>query len=278
MRYFVPRFKIATLAGKQDRLLSKIGGVPWGLPERFWPRCCGQPQKLLAQLCHEPPMLDLGGEGNVLHLFQCLECCGIGDQGRAAFIVDRSFLGSELAKVAGYDHKPELGEPLIGEVWIDGWEERDDGIPGAQLASFYDRETLWAIQQEFPEIEWFDCRENTKFGGSPRWTANGPTHAPATPFEFLLQLNDYLFVSGSPPDPDEVGCSVLTYIEGDRERDATIGPRPGRERINAPWFILHEQDAEEYCFAFTNLGTDGTLYVFIDRTHRPHGVTWFWNR
>src|SRR5579864_8582585 len=106
MQYFMPKFQIAALLPPQDRLRSKIGGIPWGLPPRLWPTCCGHPQKLLAQLCHEPPILDLGAEGSVLHLFQCLECMGIGnDTGRAAFIIDRSILGDGLVTIPGYDDK-----------------------------------------------------------------------------------------------------------------------------------------------------------------------------
>ena len=82
MRSFLPTFQIATLAGEQTCLRSKLGGVPWGLPVERWPVCCGQPQKLLAQLCHQPPMLDLGAPGAVLHLFQRLDCLGIAESGQ----------------------------------------------------------------------------------------------------------------------------------------------------------------------------------------------------
>jgi hypothetical protein len=41
---------------------------------------------------------------------------------------------------------------------------------------------------------------------------------------------------------------------------------------------MHERGSNEYYFEFTNLGTDGVLYAFIDRTEQPHKVIWFWNR
>src|SRR3954469_25249809 len=109
MRYFTPRFEIATLVGEQQKLISKLGGVPWGLPKDCWPSCCEQPMKLLAQLCHEPPVLDLGAPGAVLHLFQCLECCGIGEEeiGGSAFIINQSHFESGLVRVPGYDGKGE---------------------------------------------------------------------------------------------------------------------------------------------------------------------------
>ena len=78
MRYFLPQFRIAAFSGTQTELRSKVGGLPWGLPKERWPRCCQRPQKLLAQLRHEPPMLDLGDAGAVLHLFQCLDCGSFG--------------------------------------------------------------------------------------------------------------------------------------------------------------------------------------------------------
>ena len=139
MRFFLPSFQIATLAAEpQERLRSKLGGVPWGLPAERWPTCCGQPQKLLAQLRHEPPMLDLGALGAVLHLFHCLECAGVG-RGRdgtnagAAFVLDASELSDKLVRVPGYDHPSPSLHPLIGEFWLAGWQEVDDGIPSARL-------------------------------------------------------------------------------------------------------------------------------------------------
>src|ERR1700677_2104523 len=132
MRYFTPRFQIATLAGEQKKLLSKIGGIPWGLPADRWPQCCNRPQKLLAQLCHEPPMLDLGSPSAVLHLFQCMECCGIDegdgieDCGRGALVIDRSELDEGLPPMPEVP-MPAFGDlpdqQLIGEFWISGWDE-----------------------------------------------------------------------------------------------------------------------------------------------------------
>ena len=278
MRYFSPRFQIATLAGEQRQLMSKIGGIPWGLPSDHWPSCCGRPQKLLAQLCHEPPMLDLGFPGAVLHLFQCLECCGIDEYGRDAFVIDGAHLGNGLVRVPEYDRSPDLGNALIGEFWITGWEEHEDGIPAARLAEFFIEEDLWALQDEFPNIDWFDSRGRTKFGGSPRWTGNGPLEFPPPPFEFLFQLDNYLYLDGFPPSPNEAGGVVMEYEEGTSAEQVYARPDPGMSLINAPWIITHERSANHHYAGFTNLGSDGTAYVFIDRTRQPHGVKWYWNR
>jgi hypothetical protein len=280
MRYFRPRFKIATLVGAQDRLISKVGGIPWGLPAVLWPHCCGSPQKLLGQFCHEPPMLDLGAPGVVLHLFQCLECCGIDYGGRSAFLVDRSRLTDSLSEVPGYDTQPGLGKPLIGELWIDGWVETDDGIPAARLPEFYVEKDLWTLQDEFASIDWFGSRESTKFGGTPRWTGNGPMGFPPPPFEFLFQLDNYLTLEGPPPTASEAGCIVSENRVDAAGRSAWTHsrPEPGELPLNAPWEILYEPPANEFSVEFTNLGSDGKAYVFIDRTQRPHEVRWFWNR
>jgi hypothetical protein len=279
MKFFRPHFMIATLAGEQDRLISKIGGLPWGLPEKYWPTCCGQPQKLLAQLRHEPPMLDLGSPGMVLHLFQCLECCGIDDCGRGAVLLNESDLGHGLVRIKGHDVKPELGNSQIGELCIDGWKEDDDGIPSARLSEFFDEESVRKLHDEFPTIEWFDGRGMTKFGGSPRWTGNGPFFEPV-PFEFLFQLNHYLFLDGLPPDPNKVGCGVTTCTQKqDGSSDQVrINPDAGNTQRNAPWFIIHDRESDYHYANFTNLGSDGTLYVFIDRTRQPHEVRWLWSR
>jgi hypothetical protein len=283
MKYFIPKFQIATISGKQTELKSKIGGVPWGLPPDRWPSCCGHPQKLLAQFLHEPPILDLGAEGAVLHLFQCLECCGIDEgEGKAAFILQEPDLGQGLVTVPGYDSVLDLGGPLIGEFWMDGWAEADDNIPESRFSEFFDESSLWALHDEFPNIDWFASKERTKFGGSPRWTANGPMGAPPKSFEFLCQIDCMLSFEGQPPTADEIGCNVTSYAGCDLQwkmaDQITTLPKKGLVRPNAPWGLLYDSTCNKYSAEFTNLGSDGTLYVFINRTTQPHEVMWFWNR
>ncbi len=264
MRYFTPTFKIASLTGDPDRLVSKIGGVPWGLPADLWPSCCGCPQKLLAQFRHEPPMLDLGSSGSVLYLFHCLECCGFDECGHSALIVEASKLGEEPVRVPGYDHVCDLGGPLIGEFLLDGWTENDDGI-------------YWTLENEFPDIDFLDPLVRTRFGGVPRWTVNGPGQVPPAPFEFLFQINNYLYFDGPAPQADEVGCVVAGCLQPSGER-VTVLPQSDRKKANAPWGIMNEPEWGLHSAEFTNLASDGIIYVFIDRTQTPHAVQWFWNR
>jgi hypothetical protein len=229
-------------------------------------------------------MIDLGDPNAVLHLFQCQECLGIGDDdtGRAAFILDRDELGDEPSAPEGFDAPAELGLPLIGEAFIDGWDEHDDGIPASRLPEFFDEHSLWDLHKEFPDVKWFDSHYSAKFGGSPRWTGNGPAafHGSndfrAKSPQFLFQLDQSLFVSGEAPDANEIGCPVLRF-DGNGSALRTA-PTPENEKINAPFHVSHHAAMGGYFFDFANLGSDGTLFVFADRTSQPHRVWWFWNR
>lgn len=231
--------------------------------------------KLLAQLRHEPPMLDLGIPGAVLYLFQCLACFGIPDSGRVGFIVEPTDLGSAAVRVPDYDAECE-GQRLIGELWIAGWRDEEDGIPATRLPEFFDEGNLWALQDEFPNIDWYS--NMTKFGGSPRWTGNGPMNFPPPPFEFLLQLGNADRIEGPPPEPDQVGCVVFEYSNEAGSKNAYKRPKTNNRPINGPWTVMHEYGAEHFRVEYTNLGSDGTAYVFIDRSQKPHQVKWFWNR
>jgi len=269
MKSFLPRFRVATLTAEPARFRSKIGGVPWGLPIEKWPYCCNAPQKLLAQILHEPPYVNLGGDF-VLYLFQCLECCGIDQEGRGVALVKRSDISDSPVTVADYDRQSELGESLIGELFFDGWDMVDDGIPESRLTGFFEERRYWALQDDFPEIRWF--ADMSRFGGSPRWTGNGPLNPPSSPFEFLFQLNTWLDVPGPPPSPAEIGCPIHIHAS------PTVFQRQSRTKANAPWSACHDQQADHFSVEFTNLGTDGALYVFIDRTPSIPSVMWYWNR
>ena len=284
MRFFLPTLQVATLAGEQTRLRSKLGGVPWGLPAEHWPVCCARPQKLLAQLCHELPMLDLGAPGRVLHLFQCLECLGIGEGPHgsnegAAFVLEAVELGSGPVRVPGFDAEPDMGRPLIGEFWLSGWQAEDDGVPPARLPEFFDERAYRVLQKEYAHLDWYGGQERTRFGGGPRWTGNGPQTFPPAPFEFLGQLDTFLPLPGPASAPDVVGCTVAEHTQVNGKTVFTyLDPSPERRRINAPWDLTYERGANSHRAEYANFGSDGTAYVFIDRTVEPPAVRWLWNR
>ena len=285
MIYYTPRFRLATLSAPQQQLCSKIGGAPRGLAADLWPRCCGgYLQKLVAQLLHQPPMLDLGDPNAVLHLFQCPKCGGANDDdtGRAAFILDRRNLGDKPSTPDGYDEPVDGGQPLIGEAFLEGFDQHDDGIPESRLPDFFDEKRLWRLHREHPEVNWFDYKSVNRFSGSPRWTGNGPGiflgrgQFQWPNFQFLFQLGEEIWIPGQPPHPDDAGCPLFLYDENDLQR--TFEPAPGKERKNAPFSISAIEGSEEWWFDYINLASDGTLFVFIDRATKPARVKWFWKR
>ena len=285
MIYFTPRFRLATLSAPQQKLCSKIGGAPWGLPVDLWPRCCGgYLQKRVAQFLHQPPMLDLGDPNAVLHLFQCPKCGGTSDDdiGRGVLILDRKVLGDELSTPDGYDDAIDRGRPLIGEAFLEGFDQHDDGISESRLPDFFDEERLWQLQDEHPRVDWFDPKSDNKFGGSPRWTGNGPRiYFGPGEFEwpnsqFLFQLGESIWMPGEAPHPDDVGCQL--FLNDLNRHQRMIKPSPGKEKKNAPFSIGVSEGSEGWWFDFINLGTDGTLFVFAERATKPLRVRWFWNR
>jgi hypothetical protein len=56
-------------------------------------------------------------------------------------------------------------------------------------------------------------------------------------------------------------------------------PRPSKRKINAPWSINVEvAEKGKFSVTITNLGSDGTAYVFINRKLKPAKVYWLWTR
>jgi hypothetical protein len=271
MKFYLPKFQIATLQPPQRKFRSKFGGLPWGLPVERWCRCqqCGTPMSLLAQLSHDPPALDLGGPDHVLHLFQCQECFGFDSgQGNDAVFVPAKSLGK------GLTDPPEPLDKLVGELWINGWTEQDDGFDPALAKIIFDQKKWMQLPNSIVHSMFERHRWPTKMGGLPYWTGNGPLQKPRRGYEFLFQL-DCIEFEGTPPTPDEVGGMVIiTNPKGDQDHRE---PGPEKTRRNAPWY-LHAFEKGRFFASITNLGTDGTAYVFINRRSNPPKVYWFWNR
>ncbi len=125
MKFYQPKFQIATLEAPQAKFQSKFGGLPWGLPAELWCRCqdCQKPMSLLAQLSHDPPALDFGVAEQVLHLFQCQECFGYETgQGNLAVFISSGDLGS------GLSDPPEPLDRMVGE--FNGPPPKPDEVGG----------------------------------------------------------------------------------------------------------------------------------------------------
>jgi hypothetical protein len=291
MKFFLPQLQIATLQPPQSRFRSKFGGLPWGLPVEKWSRCqqCHARMSLLAQLSHDPPALDLGDPEYVLHLFQCQNCFGYdAGEGNDAEMVRASELGRGLTPLPQGENLSGILatnlDQMVGELWIEGWTEQDDGFDPALAKELFDQDR-WIQLPESDRHRMFESRWRTKMGGIPYWTGNGPLQRPRAGYEFLFQMDSAIPLRGAVPTPDEVGGMVtVTELAGEGmevriARQDYHKPQPGKGKVNAPWNV--EVDAAtpgEYFVEITNFGTDGTAYVFINRNSNPASVYWFWNR
>jgi hypothetical protein len=274
MQTYLPKLELGVLQGPQTSLRPKFGGVPWGFPAELWPQCsqCGDFMPLVAQLSHCEPAIDLGDERNVLHLFQCgsaglCETWDANSGANAAVILDEAQLNSQ---------QPEspTAQLLNGETCISGWLAFEDGIPSELLPDYLDADAYWKLST----VEWTVARlqRMTKARGIPYWTANGPQEVPSQPYEYLLQIDTNLYVDGPLPSAADAGCQVrLNHSSG----KATISDPPdGSQKPGSPNFLQQDEGSEGYYVDWVNFGSDGTAYVFIDRTVTPPKVLWCWNR
>jgi hypothetical protein len=175
-------------------------------------------------------------------------------------------------------------DQMVGELWIDGWTEQDDGLDPSLATELFNQDS-WMKLPEDEMYPMFESRWRTKMGGIPYWTGNGPLHQPSPGYEFLFQIDTNIPMQGPAPSPDEVGgVVIITELAGEGmnvriARQDYHKPRPGKERLNAPWTIgVDVAKKGEFLIDITNLGTDGTAYVFINRESNPPRVYWFWNR
>ncbi len=257
MRFYRPKFQLAALQPPQDRLVSKLGGSPWGFPQSRWSICndCGQPMSMVAQLEHAPPMIDIGLSGSALHLFYCanLLCMSYGDPSSCdAVILTCEEIGTGLTE----QPLNKDGERVVNdEVWISGWDAHDDIVKAEQIPSFYDEQTFAGLPEETAHPYNFELAWYTKAGGVPYWTGHGvtldPDYTPCPPFELLLQFHETVYLEDDVAIEDLADTSINLY--------------------------QHERFGEaSYCVNFANLGT-GTGFVFIDRTASPPLVRWHWS-
>ncbi|MBB3137765.1 hypothetical protein FHS26_005533 [Rhizobium pisi] len=283
MRFYRPTFELAALQQPQDRLVSKLGGRPWGFPQARWPVCpdCFYPMSMVAQLEHDPPAIDLGSAGGVLHLFFCanLLCLSYGAGGCEAVILRCEEIGHGLTEQPPDE---DGNQSINGEVWISGWEPHDDPVPPEQVSSFYDDGDHMNLPDDIAQPFGFDSRWNTKAGGVPYWTGNGVTLDPSSitcpPFEFLLQIHQMVYIDGAAPPADVVGCTVSIYkeIAGETEWEHHAPTKP--PAASSPMSVIAEHGAQSYGVDFVNFGSDGTAFVFIDRHSTPPIVRWHWSR
>lgn len=269
MKNYEPIFSLGALNPPQDRLRSKLGGLPWGLSRSYWPAG----MSLLAQLVHEPPMIDLGGD-YVLHLWHWSDpenYCDppdYVDDRKFSLLLPREKLGRGLLP-------PPRGTRLFGEVVIEGWREFDDNMPEDWLPLFYSSKTFReASSREGGCIE-FGKGLRTKFGGQPCWVVAGPDaidHVPGK-IPFLFQTDGWIRFQGAVPDYEQIGADF--YDDRNSQR---VVFQPKQKKVNAPWYLMTSMKEGEYIAVIADFASDGTAYVFLDRETDPPTPRWTWSR
>jgi hypothetical protein len=186
-------------------LVPKLGGLPWGLPATLWPVCreCGQPMSPVAQLPVADTLDRLGplqGRAEcaelVLHLFKCEgdDICSFWEPDigtNAAFFVPRAALGD------GETPAPTGTPEMLPDIRVQDWVAYDDPVP-PELADAVSHPTRWL--NELTDDMQFPRLTRTKLGGAPWWTGNGPQQVPDAPFQYLLQIDQFLEMPGDEDD------------------------------------------------------------------------------
>ena len=90
--------------------------------------------------------------------------------------------------------------PMLPEVSIEGWVPPDDAVPDEVAASFTDETRFHGLPEEWQFPHAFHFTLQTKLGGVPYWTGQGPMRVPQPPFRFLLQVDKFLAVPGAGED------------------------------------------------------------------------------
>lgn len=247
MQNYKPIFSLAATQKPQRKLRSKFGGRPWGLDPSIWPKRMA----LLAQLVHEPPAIDLGGE-YVLHIWHWntpedyCEPPNYEYYCHFSTLVPKSKLGNELTPAPA-------GQKLIGEVYIDRWETFDDNAPDSWLPMFFERDSYSKLlDRETGKIR-FGGGLGTKFGGPPCWQGTNAIENSPQRSDFIFQTDAYIPIAGQPPSDDVVKKHNLEGIFPCRNGDG-------------------------YIYVITDFASDGSAFVFLDKSQTPPLPIWTWSR
>jgi len=211
MRYFVPDIRLASELPRQRHLQEKLGGLPWGLPNRRWPMCtvCGRSQSLLAQFIHHPGRLDLSRDGRVLFVFQCNHDPGActtwegGSGANACLVLEPEDLVDALA--ANPSDRPKTER----EARIVTWLERDDGISEADESAFYSDSEYLKLPDELAAR----AVGVTRLGSVPTWIQSAD-EGPKDGFRFVGQLDSFYSFFVPPLSPNEEVYSTENRLAG----------------------------------------------------------------
>ena len=244
---YKPKFGLGCTRPEQTELLSKFGGRRWGLDPACWPTRMA----LLCQLVHDPPMIDLGGD-YVLHVWHWNSPDDYRDPPEYHFHCDYSTLVKRTDLGSGLTTAPK-DQCLIGEVFIDGWEELEDNTPAEWLPEFFDESSYSDLQErEVGDIQ-FGCGLGTKFGGPPNWQGTNAIRNAPKNFDFLFQTDAYIPIQGKPPSKEIIKQHNLTGI-------------------------MPTKDPDNFIFVITDFACDGSAFLFMDKSQDPPIPHWNWSR
>ncbi len=247
MKNYKPIFSLAAIQDPQKKLRSKFGGRPWGLDPSIWPKRMA----LLAQLVHDPPMIDLGGD-NVLHIWHWNTPEDYRDPPNYEYfchfstLIPKSKLTNELTPAP-------VGQKLIGEVYVESWEEFDDNAPQEWLPMFYDPKSYSNLLERETGAIHFGGGLGTKFGGPPCWRGTNAIYDSPKHCDFIFQTDAYIRIPGQAPSDDIVKQHKLEGI------------------IPAP-------NGDGYIYVITDFACDGSAFVFLDKSQSPPLPLWSWSR
>lgn len=267
MQNWRPILTFGATAAPQTDLVSKFGGLPWGLPAGDWPICreCGRPMHFLMQMTHQPPQIDLGGDDKVLFAFQCnfSSICSSWEANagaNAVFLRNRGDLGT------GHTPYPKHLAPagsleeehlLLLELLLARWEGFEDPLTEDHRDAIYTYDGFWDLPEELAAPHDYDHKRQTKAGGLPYWTGNGP-HPDMEGRDVFLQLTgDWVDVEGVPPTPEEM-----------REDPDLCMKWQGKL---TPPIISGKQSDGLYGVTLANFCSDGTGYFFRQPGMGPDG-------
>jgi hypothetical protein len=243
MRYYVPDIRDSSELPHQTSFEDKLGGLPWGIREKDWPKCkdCGRSQSLLAQFAHSPPALDIGRAGRVLSVFQCNHDPGMcstwegGSGANACLISEPEALDSGLCKA------PPDALPPEREVRIAEWIENDDGVSAAAALRLLSDGSF-----PLPADENKKVTAATKLGSVPFWIQN-PDEGPKGAWRFVGQLDS-------------------TY---------SFYTAPAKE-LSGVWADSKKWEGRTHYCEGPNFGDGGIAYLYVRNTETQPEGWFFW--
>ena len=220
---------------------------------------------LFAQLVHDPPMIDLGGEF-VLHLWHWADPdCFMDPPGYEvnslfSTVLRRDEIGSGLSDVS-------KDKVMLGEVFVEGWEVLDDGVPAAWGPSYRSKDKyLDLLDRETEEVK-TGGGLRTRFGGFPCWGGTEGIHGLPEGVTFLFQTDGSYRSNKSLSEFSRAGAVLHD------ESGSIIGTR---SKPNAPESISEYKG--EVVVRFANFASDGIAFVFLDKSSEIPTARWTWSR